>query len=694
MSSATAGLEPEPVTPPAQKTIGRAHLAGRTNDAIVTQNGVVLTSVNSATHATAMTAGAGAFNVVRPHRRVRWRRLAEADVPGMQRRGDIHGIISHLEDVAYGDVGDFVDAPPALMKAFNMGQFSIQYLLHTQEVLREGAAQCDARREKARSKLQSVKRRLKAQREEWKLLAAEHRRVESVLKSHGAIVGTIRPELANVPPEDLDDAIRRGAEARVASDERQQIEEEKRKARQVVQEERRKLAEERKRWHSEREEEQERIEKERESQDFRRQRERDRELREEEQRNEERRKREEEEEERAEEERRRRESAEREATRKRVEEEERRAEEERWRRESAEREATRKREEEEERAEEERRRRELAEKEAKRKREKEEEEEEERARRAEEERRRQQLAEEQRRKEMEAEITRRRDLKKKEIEEARANAREREEKLQAAKKKQDEGSAVARKEKLVVNFNDSEDSRADESSGSIPTLATQEESVASPRKEDVPDDKDDEIARLLVQRLEEERDENGSSSPQSPGANEASANAVGKIERDKERHLKSDQKRRQERQALAESLPELKKGEISKYSKAFVKWEEGDGVSSENIKDLLDALPGKLKWNLTDKMLETLLGKMGVSASKRRQGAGGAVFISKDKFLEGLRFRTAIEDGTLSPEAPREDDIQETLDLLDASSFGDDWDDGSVDESVDAVIDLSTEEIL
>ena len=80
--------------------------------------------------------------------------------------------------------------------------------------------------------------------------------------------------------------------------------------------------------------------------------------------------------------------------------------------------------------------------------------------------------------------------------------------------------------------------------------------------------------------------------------------------------------------------------------------------------------------------------------------------------MQGLRSRKGIEDGNIglgdadqgggrgmqaSEEqagggVKKDSDIQDTLDLLDASSFGDDWDE-SLEDSVDVVVDLSAEDI-
>ena len=165
-----------------------------------------------------ITSNGGNFDFVAPYKRIKFRRLAEADVDAFKRRGDIHGVLSYLDDVAYGDLGDYVEAPPAAVKAFQMSQYAIQYLLHTQEVLREGASQVDLRREKALKKLENVKARLKLQRDERKTLNRELRRSKRVIKSHKSVLGAVSPEMADVDPENLDEEVKRGMGRRAVSE--------------------------------------------------------------------------------------------------------------------------------------------------------------------------------------------------------------------------------------------------------------------------------------------------------------------------------------------------------------------------------------------------------------------------------------------------------------------------------------------
>lgn len=202
-----------------------------------------------------ITSNAGSFEFVRPYRRVKWRKLAEADVQTLKRRGDIHGILSHLDDVTYGDMGDYVDAPPATMKAFHMSQYAVQYLLHTQQVLREGANQVDIRKEKALKKLENVKARLKMQRDEKRHLNRELKRTKKVIKSHSAVLGAISPHLAGVDPANLDEAVLKGVEARKMNEEVQKAEQEAQRLREEVEYQRREIDAERRQWKMEKERE-------------------------------------------------------------------------------------------------------------------------------------------------------------------------------------------------------------------------------------------------------------------------------------------------------------------------------------------------------------------------------------------------------------------------------------------------------
>ena len=209
-----------------------------------------------------ITSTAGNFEFVPPYQRIKWRRLAEANVQSLKNRGDIHGILSHLEDVTYGDVGDYVDAPPAMMKAFQLSQYAVQYLLHTQQVLREGANQVDIRKEKALKKLENVKARLKMQRDERRHLNSELKRTKRVIKSHKSVLGAVSPHLQDIDPSNLDEALRKGVEARKMNEEVQKAEQEARRLREEVEYQRREIDAQRKQWKSEMEREKERMEQE------------------------------------------------------------------------------------------------------------------------------------------------------------------------------------------------------------------------------------------------------------------------------------------------------------------------------------------------------------------------------------------------------------------------------------------------
>ena len=688
----------------------------------------------TAMKATGKSKGTGGFNIVRPYRRVRWRKLAEADVPAMKRRGDIHGVLSHLDDVAFGDVCNAVDASPAMMKAFSMGQFSIQYLLHTQKVIREGAEQCDSRRENARKKLQSVKRRLKMQREEYRQLLKESKRTKKVLKSHAAVLGALSPELAGVPPEKLGSAV-------VAANESRKEElslgaqEELRKARLETERERQRLARERAKMQQEREEEAERayLEKQNFQRDVEERAAQERQelekLRQEKEEEEQKRLKEiehrkhkeeakrlklEAEEKKRRQEQEQRENAKRlERKRKMEEEADRKAKE--LERLDAERHALAKRREEE---------RELLEKEAAEQARKlearlqEEKAVAEKAKKDAEEKARKQ-------KEMADAMVKRREDKKREIEAAKAAAKARQGELERKIAERDKASADpappepqegnnSKKKRAVVNFDD-EDSNND-SIESIPSLVVKE--ALSPTKKSeiaVVEDTEDEIATILERRLQNQHEDNAITSidsklgedPGESGEEDEDDYLARQLEKRKAARMEKDKNAREERKALANALPELGKGDIRKYEKAFGKWDEGDGgVTVENMRDLLDTLPGKLKWSPSENEFNILLQKMGA------QGKPQDYVISLAKYLQGLRSRKGIEDGNIglgdadqgggremqaSEEqagggVKKDSDIQDTLDLLDASSFGDDWDE-SLEDSVDVVVDLSAEDI-
>ena len=97
-------------------------------------------------------------------------------------------MLSFVPDVAEGAVEDEVNAPPSVLKRACFGQLSVQYLLQTQELLRESCRQNDAQREEAHTELREMKRRLKVQREQYNRMKREKRKQSSLMKSYAAIL--------------------------------------------------------------------------------------------------------------------------------------------------------------------------------------------------------------------------------------------------------------------------------------------------------------------------------------------------------------------------------------------------------------------------------------------------------------------------------------------------------------------------
>lgn len=66
---------------------------------------------------------------------VAWHRIAAVNASKVERDGDLQTLKQFIADVAVGEVdGDDIDANPGLIKAFQLAQLQVQYVLHCQQV--------------------------------------------------------------------------------------------------------------------------------------------------------------------------------------------------------------------------------------------------------------------------------------------------------------------------------------------------------------------------------------------------------------------------------------------------------------------------------------------------------------------------------------------------------------------------------
>ena len=133
------------------------------------------------------------LSLVNPHRHVNWRKISDANVDSMARRGDIHSILSFADDVAYGDPGD-LNVHPTLTSSLKLSQLTVQYLLHTQQALTQSGNQADERRAAARARVQKAKSDLKLQKDNLRALKHEHSRQEELIKSYRSLLHTLNPK--------------------------------------------------------------------------------------------------------------------------------------------------------------------------------------------------------------------------------------------------------------------------------------------------------------------------------------------------------------------------------------------------------------------------------------------------------------------------------------------------------------------
>ena len=114
---------------------------------------------------------------------VNWARVARTNTHRIERTADFRALRPFIADVALGDAerGGDVGAMPSdeLVKALRVMQYSAQYLLHCQQVLREqksamdaGAAEAARRERKAHAHLDARRERLRMLRDGLRRFAA------------------------------------------------------------------------------------------------------------------------------------------------------------------------------------------------------------------------------------------------------------------------------------------------------------------------------------------------------------------------------------------------------------------------------------------------------------------------------------------------------------------------------------------
>jgi colicin import membrane protein len=135
------------------------------------------------------------LSLTRPQRNINWRRLSDVNVDSVARRGDIHSVLGFVDDVTYGNPSN-LNVHPNINKAFQLSQLTIQYLLHTQQVLNESGNQADAKHADAKKRVEATKSALKQQKETIQNLKREQARQEELIESYRSLLHTLNPKVA------------------------------------------------------------------------------------------------------------------------------------------------------------------------------------------------------------------------------------------------------------------------------------------------------------------------------------------------------------------------------------------------------------------------------------------------------------------------------------------------------------------
>ena len=132
--------------------------------------------------------------------------LEQANVDSMMHCGDILQILNFVDDCAGGDATPLLancrgERGQVLLKAFQMSQFAVQYLLHMQENLRETCAAKDSKKDELVRALGRMKRKLADQRRTMSSVRKEKKRNSRLIQKYEAAKRSVEARSAQMKQE-------------------------------------------------------------------------------------------------------------------------------------------------------------------------------------------------------------------------------------------------------------------------------------------------------------------------------------------------------------------------------------------------------------------------------------------------------------------------------------------------------------
>ncbi|CAM9125886.1 unnamed protein product, partial [Discosporangium mesarthrocarpum] len=118
-----------------------------------------------------------------------WGQLVSANVGRIERDGDVHALMSFMVDIAVGQLdSDAVDAHPGLITAFQMIQLSTQYLLYSQQILRQQSHSLDRNLKSMELGVEGIMQGRKVLRERVHLLRREASKQDKIIGEYASLL--------------------------------------------------------------------------------------------------------------------------------------------------------------------------------------------------------------------------------------------------------------------------------------------------------------------------------------------------------------------------------------------------------------------------------------------------------------------------------------------------------------------------
>lgn len=136
------------------------------------------------------------FRFQTPYRSVNWRSLSAVDVDTIQRDGDVPQLLTHMQDVMYGDCSHRdVVADDRLKRTLLLAQYTTQYLNYCTETLQTSCDEVTATLRQREQELQAATQEYEDQRSRRLELKREKRHLDDEITLYFSLLRKVNPGL-------------------------------------------------------------------------------------------------------------------------------------------------------------------------------------------------------------------------------------------------------------------------------------------------------------------------------------------------------------------------------------------------------------------------------------------------------------------------------------------------------------------